>query len=521
MFLADRIILSRIQNLVSSKNDIKLLEIEFYSDFTKINISSIEIYNIASTEAAKLIIPDNTEPVTLTSVVYNNPSFYIYLNLSTTVAPESHPYIRIKGVNKETWLGSYSISFFSVLYGTRFDSNIVECLDFPGENQFNSLPVFSENYLNPQNKWLHVSTPNRFEISNTGVGFFISSVSGGSTNNKIINEKVLTNGKWKFRVKDQVYLLLAFVSSNYIPNNVNELGTDIEGNSIAFRFNDSIIYKNSTNSQELRDLVIGTTNIPPITTTVPIKNSIQPIDQSYIFLVDADNGEVTLTNEDFNRSFTIKLPWTGSIGLVLQFLHGANYYSTEVNLGQSQRAFSNISKEFYPDYVYGWGEEFTVEKPKFPETFKIIEETSLTLLPQTAPTETRAELRIDNSLNLITNLPSPYELELLEKPDGFSLIDNQDTFILTEERGYGYIKSTVLKGLVNPIPLKTLVILYDIDSEQVAFTTKSDAETGEFEFKFISEWRSYNVLAFDPERGWVTAIGGPFRASRMPGYEGL
>lgn len=87
--------------------------------------------------------------------------------------------------------------------------------------------------------------------------------------------------------------------------------------------------------------------------------------------------------------------------------------------------------------------------------------------------------------------------------------------------GYGYIKSSVKKIMGSAVPIKTKVSLLDITNYKFIGFTFSDPVTGEFEFKHIPENLMYNVLAYDPNLGWVTGIGGPWQAQRMPEYEGL
>lgn len=85
--------------------------------------------------------------------------------------------------------------------------------------------------------------------------------------------------------------------------------------------------------------------------------------------------------------------------------------------------------------------------------------------------------------------------------------------------GYGYIKSTISKTMGATVPIRTRVALFDIQMNKLVAATMSNEITGEFEFTFLDEGIQYNVLAYDPALGWVTGIGGPWKATRMPGYE--
>lgn len=320
---------------------------------------------------------------------------------------------------------------------------------------------------------------------------------------KALTETSISTGKWYFEVlastKD-TSAILGFASDNYTEasNDTKMLGQDTQGQSIGLIPGMGVVYKGTAAEGEKLKKE-GFKHLPANVTNVYLQNGAL-IYPTGVYL-DLDNRFIAFIAYNKNVTLVLDIPWSGAVRLavgkgtydkpqVLPFFNWGMYPFECVSglkaLGHNTQYTPGFGKETVSDWNSYFGYK---QMAKYQDPSK--------LLPLVKSTEYIAQAPVDS---LDASLPV-------------------EASLANQRLGWGYIKSKVTKG-PQLVPISTIVQLIDVEYMEVYATVWSDGKTGEFEFKYIPESRLYNVVALDPDLGWVSAINGPIKPSRLPGSEG-
>ena len=517
MALTSKIRLTNFNNFISNYTKICLSEIEVYSANNKINITSIIAYNSLPVNADSLRIPGNTDIVEITSDSYNtNRSlFYIEINLDTTIDSAFNIYIRLKGLDIIYWPFKFDIQYFNgavfILDHTQINNNP------PGVGIFTEIPTVSTGYINKSTQWDASTHNSNIDIDANGIEY----TKLANNYSVIRTANALSSGKYYFEVYETIEDLnnhsgrIGLCNTSFDPVPIRWLGQDGAGDSFGFS-NDRVYYTGSYDGGRIKtELSInGTSNVISYS---GFWGNAQT--KKYAVLIDLDNRTFELRHLYSAASVKVKIPWAGPVYACYGYGDSVSPYNLGyVNFGY--KAFiGQIPNEYQPGYS---ADPIVLANLGIVENvdFRFADNgTKLSTPPGALPITTTVTHTVKNALIQNLNTMSIDEYAEFNKDVTWST-EVKTTLMLGSYGGFGYIKSNVLKGTDILVPIKTAVILVELDTYNVILSTYSDPDTGEFEFKYISEWRYYNILAFDPDRGWVTAIGGPFKPTRMPNTEG-
>ena len=532
-----KISISYLEHYVSNYADISLTELEIYSKGIKQTISTITSVNGTIVNINNLLIPGNQTEVVIPSSVYwtNKNNFYIDITLENFIASDALIEVRFKSIILDKYIGSYILDIY-LEYTNNSNNRWVRYNNkkfnvYPGDGNFNALEIKPSNYDNFTSSWDPVNKSINMTTDANGLALQSTYPASGSTYGNVRTKQGLSSGKWYIEKYDYFTSTAGtwgLCSSDFDITQNKWLGQDTEGQSFGFDY-DSLYYKNSNAANIVRPLVeqlFTTINNPSLDyyNRVPFEVFLSS-NLNYAICIDLDNRKLIVRN--FNNTIVgiFVIPWSGPVYLCAG-LGSVSYYSSGNGLGDINLGYMPLKGKPPEDYAVGYGEDLRFLTPVDSEikNARLIEPAIPYIREFQAPQKVRSDNLISNTaLNKTFKILTDEQVAKLSEALTFSFgkSEDLDQFVLTDYRGFGYIKSMVLKGQGTTTPIRTRVILLDIQTQITVASTYSDATTGQFEFKYISEWRDYNILAFDPQLGWVTAVGGPFKATRMPGTEGL
>ena len=531
-----KIAISYLEHYVTNYADICLTELEIYSKGIKQTISTITSVNGTIVNINNLLIPGNQTEVVIPSSVYltNKSNFYIDITLENFIASDALIEVRFKSIILDKYLSSYVLNIY-LEYTNSSNNRWVRYNNkkfnvYPGDGNFNALEIKPSNYDNFTSTWDPVNKSINMTTDANGLALQSTYPASGSTYGNVRTKQGLSSGKWyieKYDYFTSTAGMWGLCSSDFDITQNKLLGRDTEGQSFGFDY-DSLYYKNSKAANIVRPLVeqlFTTIN----NQTLDYYNRV-PFDQflssnlNYAICIDLDNRKLIVRN--FNNTIVgiFVIPWSGPVYLCAGLGYVSDYNNGN-GLGDINLGYMPLKGKPPEDYAVGYGEDLRFLTPVDSEikNARLIEPAIPYIREFQAPQKVRSDNLISNTaLNKTFKILTDEQVAKLSEALTFSFgkSEDLDQFVLTEYRGLGYIKSMVLKGQGTTTPIRTRVILLDIQTQITVASTYSDATTGQFEFKYISEWRDYNILAFDPQLGWVTAVGGPFKATRMPGTEG-
>ena len=531
-----KISISYLEHYVSNYADISLTELEIYSKGIKQTISTITSVNGTIVNINNLLIPGNQTEVVIPSSVYwtNKSSFYIDITLENFIASDALIEVRFKSIILDKYISSYVLNIYLEYtdIGNRrwVRYNNKKFNVYPGDGNFNALEIKPSNYDNFTSSWDPVNKSINMTTDANGLALQSTYPSSGSTYGNVRTKQGLSSGKWyieKYDYSTSTAGMWGLCSSDFDITQNKYLGQDTEGQSFGFDYY-ALYYKNSSDANIVRPLVeqlFTTINNPSLDyyNRVPFEVFLSS-NLNYAICIDLDNRKLIVRN--FNNTIVgiFVIPWSGPVYLCAG-LGSVTNYSNGNGLGDINLGYMPLKGKPPEDYAVGYGEDLRFLTPVDSEikNARLIEPAIPYIREFQVPQKVRSDNLISNTaLNKTFKILTDEQVAKLSEALTFSFgkSEDLDQFVLTEYRGFGYIKSMVLKGQGTTTPIRTRVILLDIQTQITVASTYSDATTGQFEFKYISEWRDYNILAFDPQLGWVTAVGGPFKATRMPGTEG-
>ena len=520
MAMTNKLRLTNFYNFFGNTNDISLYEIEVYERGTKKTITSITAYNSIPANVSALTTTGNTTLVYITSAAYNTGrgSFFVELSLDSNISTEAFVSVRLKSNIYIGWPEKFDIFYYNGSGYTYYKTQ--KNPKYPGDNTFTSTPITSNGYNNKASRWDTVNHNNNIYVDPSGLNF--NKLNDQPSSIRTIS--ALTSGKYYFEVYEDGTSYQSYHSGSFglcnslFDTNSNVcLGADTAGNSYGWSYN-ALVYKASGDSDDIKNDIdpfglSRTRIISPFWTSTTTKN--------FAVLIDLDIRLVTFKHLHSNSSVQCKIPWSGPIYVC--YGRGTTGYNTA--LGKVNFGYSPFIGTPPKDYQNGYSVEtiditnfFTYEDYKTSQVGQSSQLKASGANPVSILAKAEAKL-----LNVPTiNIDKATDDEILTFSKPLVYVNSSPTSSMRQGfGGFGYIKSNILKGTTILTPIKTEVVLLDIETSLVVESTYSDANTGEFEFKFLSEWRYYNILAFDPDRGWVTAIGGPFKPTRMPNTDGM
>lgn len=506
-----------------------ITEIAVHQAGQDVAISSISSYNNSIANINSLLTPGNTDAVTITTAMYITgvANFYIQLDLATQISTRKHILVKIKA--KSIAGAIFSFDIYAYTQPTNNGNNTAANgyykvqyklpTAYPGDLQFPDNPVFNANYINGISLWDSVNKNSVSLIEDDNVGFRFTSASNVGA---LRSNLAPSTGKWIIEIEDfsstspGIAIGLCAPSVDLTPVGTNgQIGAESNGNSFLFTcYNDnSFWYKNSKTSSEVIALV---NQYPPgqgpsINSGILNWSGALSVNRIAYALIDLDNRKFSILDGRGLLYCSVNIPWAGAAHFAIE-INSVTYITS---------TYANVNFGYYPfripipeDYLTGYGAEI---KETFPISIFNKKKYSLSnkIIGQ-RPAHDPYPLRKFDEQILSYNNFTVDELNNIPALASYGSEDFDTSFILSDFRGFGYFKSNVLKGTSSLVPIRTTVILVEATTLEVVASTMSDATTGEFEFTYISEWRKFNILAFDPQLGWVTAIGGPFKATRMP-----
>ena len=531
-----KIAISYLEHYVSNYADICLTELEIYSKGIKQTISTITSVNGTIVNINNLLIPGNQTEVVIPSSVYwtNKSSFYIDITLENFIASDALIEVRFKSIILDKYISSYVLNIYLEYTNSSYNRWVIynnkKFNVYPGDGNFNALEIKPSNYDNFTSSWDPVNKSINMTTDANGLALQSTYPASGSTYGNVRTKQGLSSGKWyieKYDYFTSTAGMWGLCSSDFDITQNKWLGQDTEGQSFGFDYN-SLYYKNSSDANIVRPLVeqlFTTINNPSLDyyNRVPFEVFLSS-NLNYAICIDLDNRKLIVRN--FNNTIVgiFVIPWSGPVYLCAGLGNVSNY-SNGYGLGDINLGYMSLKGKPPEDYAVGYGEDLRFLTPVDSEikNARLIEPAIPYIREFQAPQKVRSDNLISNTaLNKTFKILTDEQVAKLSEALTFSFgkSEDLDQFVLSDYRGFGYIKSMVLKGQGTTTPIRTRVILLDIQTQITVASTYSDATTGQFEFKYISEWRDYNILAFDPQLGWVTAVGGPFKATRMPGTEG-
>ena len=532
-----KISISYLEHYVTNYADISLTELEIYSKGIKQTISTITSVNGTIVNINNLLIPGNQTEVVIPSSVYwtNKSNFYIDITLENFIASDALIEVRFKSIILDKYISSYVLNIYLEYTNSSYNRwvryNNKKFNVYPGDGNFNALEIKPSNYDNFTSSWDPVNKSINMTTDANGLALQSTYPGSGSTYGNVRTKQGLSSGKWyieKYDYFTSTAGMWGLCSSDFDITQNKWLGQDTEGQSFGFDY-DSLYYKNSNAANIVRPLVeqlFTTINNPSLDyyNRVPFEVFLSS-NLNYAICIDLDNRKLIVRN--FNNTIVgiFVIPWSGPVYLCAGFGSPSNY-SNGYGLGDINLGYMSLKGKPPEGYAVGYGEDLRFLTPVDSEikNARLIEPAIPYIREFQAPQKVRSDNLISNTaLNKTFKILTDEQVAKLSEALTFSFgkSEDLDQFVLSDYRGFGYIKSMVLKGQGTTTPIRTRVILLDIQTQITVASTYSDATTGQFEFKYISEWRDYNILAFDPQLGWVTAVGGPFKATRMPGTEGL
>lgn len=556
MSLCTSIRLSNFTNRYNNNLSISFLEIVVQQNNQPVAISSITSNNSTLTTLSSLLTSGNSTPVTLSTAVYNTArsTFYIQLDLASSISTRKDLTIQFRAVTQFSYPFSFDIQFYSpyppynnpvaisyyiytsAVYYTLQSKTLI---NYPGDGNFNSLPTLSSDYVNSTLTWdttqIDVNNANAY-IEDDNLYPRLQWLNSSYSSEPVVRTNLApSSGKWLIEVIDKSGSSDNITSGFGVCNASYDarvsakpyLGRDTAGNSLFLRgySNEasSLYYKNSNTAAETLNLIeIYPPNSSPTINAGNINfSSWAPSVGIYYVAVDLDNRKLEYYNRFGMLMIRIKIPWSGPTYLCFSGVCSfdrSNYNLVYINLGYLP--FTNPSVIPY-GYTRGYGAEITVDyaDKQLPYDFNKGDQKYVVGSNTSFPDPTIEAFR-DSTVRGVYAI-EPIVFDSTRRDVVYNEVPDTMSYLLHEYRGFGYLKSNVLKGTTSASPILTRVALLDILTNTVIFSTWTDKDTGEFEFTYISEYRKYNILAFDPALGWVTAIGGPFKATRMPGTEEL
>lgn len=476
-----------------------LSAIELYNNQTKLNISSIaarspnDFKTPANTAKLAKILTGEKQSLLAISIGTSQYGFSFTITTSTNIFLGEPIYVRIKGDSPNEWPDSIDVAAVVKLGSQELTLPLYSRskLLFP-RNLIQDLVVFN-TYLDTPN-WSSTLKSAKVSLNANKKCATLQTVANNQYP-KVLTDAAVSSGKWYFELTGVNYYTssgFAIVSDAYsdATNDAKKLGSDDAGQSIAFT-GKTLLYKNSTDESKK---LIASGTIPTNPTSAILSDN---RDRTIGILLDLDNKLMTIIDHVGSIAGSIRIPWSGATRLAMGKFEDASDPFILINWGQYPFKHKLPESMRYSD---------TTIKPGFGKE----------VISTWQPYVGKALMQVKSNALALAVTPSASKIPIPAM--SLDITTPKESTILNQSQGWGYIKSKVIKGPQN-VPISTILQLVDIEYNIVLATTWSDGKTGEFEFRYLPDNRLYNVIALDPDLGWVSAINGPIKPARMPGSE--
>ena len=522
MATTQKIRLSRFNNWISQERELRLYEIEVYSGTTKVNATAIAAQGNIPNTIAKLIVAGNPDVVVIpvSSYVTNRAAYYIDIDLATPIELGMVTTVRFKAESASGWIGQCTIGVSGASHPLNQIINL-NSYEFPGIGQFSALPVLPASYPASISGWDAVAIHNNGLVATDGVA--VNKQIGTSGAFAARSKEALNSGKHCIEVTEigtSFTGIIGLCSATFNSTQSVYPGQDSTGLSFGI-YASNVYFRGATSAPDWPTL-FGAPHGTSIS-SYQVFSSFTPGEcNTYNVLIDLDERTFAVRNA-YGAELKFKIPFSGPVHIC----YGGDNASPTIYYGYVNFGHWPFVRRIPDGYKAGFSatDVGPVTLAGYLNNYKH----ALNLPFQSGlPTETQPRPLTTGQVKFAqsndTMRTGKIEAVFIGDASQTPFIQNEvpmNAYLLSDFRGFGYIKSNVLKGTSSLVPLSTVVLLIDMASQQVIMSTFSDASTGEFEFKYISLWRDYNIVAFDPVQNWVSAIAGPVKATRMPNSEGL